>query len=276
MKISDKLRELNNEIAYRETAGDKGYFDALLHPAFRMRRASGAMVTRTEFIGLVQASSERRPKDARGIELDLTAAVMCVVATKQNDGSWRSFRNYRVFVRPEADAAWQLLSWANEPISPQVSIAGQVPLRFAGDEETLKKMQNLSAVYRDGDRLWVACDELTTLERLALDSDQQAESFAEHRSFPLGGLGVVLPDGNNEEIDVEGMDLANGFLWVVGSHSRTRDRLKPSDGFEESLSEFAELSCKTANVRPPAERIAVRSAFECRHVRGFTHPDFSH
>ena len=34
-----------------------------------------------------------------------------------------------------------------------------------------------------------------------------------------------LPEGEDKELDAEGMDLVDGYLWVVGSHSRTRDRL---------------------------------------------------
>ena len=122
MEISDRLRRLNVEIADRETTGDKAWFEPLLHPEFRMRRASGVTVTRDEFIGAVDRSAERRTEDVMGTELDLTAAVMCVVSMKDDDGTWKSFRNYRVFVRADTAAGWQLLGWANERISPQADI----------------------------------------------------------------------------------------------------------------------------------------------------------
>jgi Protein of unknown function (DUF3616) len=121
-------------------------------------------------------------------------------------------------------------------------IVGKVSLEFAGQPKTLKKLHNLSAVQRDGQWLWVASDELTTLERLRLTTDAEgADRYADHRSFPLAELGVTLPAGEEEEIDVEGMDLVDDYLWLVGSHSSIRKKLDPDDDPEEALEEFAEI-----------------------------------
>ena len=131
-----------------------------------------------------------------GTELEVTAVVSCVVSMRQEDGVRKSFHNHRLFIRADTEAEWQLLGWANEPAGAQVSITGQVPLEFTGDPETLEKLQNLSAVHCDGDRLWVACDELAELELLTLGTELHGEKrYNDHRAFPLTSLGVALPEG---------------------------------------------------------------------------------
>jgi len=249
MGMSDALHALNVAIAERETAGDKDWFAALLAPEFTMRRASGACVNRHEFLDAVGPSANRKTTGVTGEEVELAASAMCVVSMEQPDGSWKSFRNYRAFVRTDTAAAWQLLTWANEPTGPQVNIVGKVALEFTGESKTLKNLHNLSAIQRDGDCLWLASDELTTLERLTRVTDAAGEAagtagdeegYGDHRSFPLGDLGVTLPAGNDEEIDIEGLDLANGYLWLVGSHSSTRKNLEP-DADANALEEFAEI-----------------------------------
>ena len=89
----------------------------------------------------------------------------------------------------------------------------------------------LSAVVLAGDDLWVASDELTSVERLTL---RDGEVFSGQLSFPLdkslGGplnlpaTGQKEDDGDlvKQEIDIEGLDIDGGYLWLVGSHSVTR------------------------------------------------------
>ncbi|MGB7922990.1 MAG: DUF3616 domain-containing protein [Pyrinomonadaceae bacterium] len=83
-------------------------------------------------------------------------------------------------------------------------------------------MAGLSAVLLIGEDLWVACDELTSVERLTLRGN---DLFADQRSFELHGL-LNLPavgqDKVDQEIDIEGLDSDGGYLWVVGSHSVKR------------------------------------------------------
>ncbi|GAB2963367.1 DUF3616 domain-containing protein [Hymenobacter coalescens] len=81
----------------------------------------------------------------------------------------------------------------------------------------------LSAVLRTGDNLWLACDEHTTVERLRLLPDG---SFGQHTSFSLAQM-LDLPGGEAEEIDIEGLAESDGYLWVIGSHSRKRKEPKP-------------------------------------------------
>ena len=93
----------------------------------------------------------------------------------------------------------------------------------------------LSAVALDGDDLWVASDELTSVERLTRRGDG---GFANQRSFELdvsrGGplrlpaVGQTDEDGDevDQEIDIEGLDFDGQYLWLVGSHSVKRKNLK--------------------------------------------------
>jgi hypothetical protein len=79
----------------------------------------------------------------------------------------------------------------------------------------------LSAVARQGSHLWVANDETTSLERLTLEAGDQART---HRSFDLTHI-LELP-GDRGEMDIEGLDVENDMLWLVGSHSSARRQVK--------------------------------------------------
>jgi hypothetical protein len=93
-------------------------------------------------------------------------------------------------------------------------------LEFSEHIEEL--MGGLSAVLLIGKDLWVACDELTSLERLTLSGN---DLFTAQRSFELHGL-INLPAAGkqkvDQEIDIEGLDFEDGYLWLVGSHSIKR------------------------------------------------------
>jgi hypothetical protein len=112
----DALVQLNNDIATRETAGDRAWFVNLLAPQFAMRRANFAHTTRAEFLARVEASAERSTDDiAVAHHTELTAVVTCTVSMRQDDDTWAAFRNVRLFTRDAPDHTWQLLAWANEP-----------------------------------------------------------------------------------------------------------------------------------------------------------------
>ena len=107
----------------------------------------------------------------------------------------------------------------------------RVLLRFAdapgdaGDGQEDAPHEDLSAVAVTGDAVWLAGDEGTSLERLVRDADG---SFGARTRFPLSDL-LDLPGDADEEVDVEGIDLADGWLWVVGSHASARRKADPSD-----------------------------------------------
>jgi hypothetical protein len=118
-------------------------------------------------------------------------------------------------------------------------------LEFNGGGEKLRGA--LSAAVLLGNELWVASDELTSVERLTL---RDGAVFGAHRSFELHDFinlpahGQKKPNGKDvdQEIDIEGLDVRDGYLWLVGSHSIKRkrfdtdDRQKPDDKNSEKLS----------------------------------------
>jgi hypothetical protein len=96
----------------------------------------------------------------------------------------------------------------------------------------------LSAIALDGDTLWLACDEGCRLERLTKTGPA---AFAEHAPASLGSL-LTLPSDDSEEADIEGMDIADGWLWIVGSHSVKRKNPKPDDTADAVAQKLAKTS----------------------------------
>lgn len=90
---------------------------------------------------------------------------------------------------------------------------------------------DVSALALQGRTLFATCDETSTVERLILGED----GFAEHRSYALGDC-FDLPGGKDGEMDIEGLALDGGYLWICGSHSWKRDTPDagddPGDVFE--------------------------------------------
>ena len=82
---------------------------------------------------------------------------------------------------------------------------------------------NLSGAAFSGDWLWVAGDEACAIDRLRrLDpGGSELLRFGEGCSFALADL-LDLPGAADEEADLEGMAVADGYLWVVGSHGLKR------------------------------------------------------
>ena len=104
-------------------------------------------------------------------------------------------------------------------------------------DKTLNKVGNkklsdgLSAVLRIDNTLWVANDESNTIERLTL-SDRPNENtihYGEHVQFSIDEF-IQLPlpskneEGKIEEIDIEGLDFKDDYLWLIGSHSLRRKK----------------------------------------------------
>ena len=84
---------------------------------------------------------------------------------------------------------------------------------------------SISALALRGDSLFLGSDEGVVLDRLTRARDDR---FASPRVFPLLDL-LDLPNrtGEDDEIDIEGMDVEGDVLWLVGSHTWTRG--KPKD-----------------------------------------------
>ncbi len=104
-------------------------------------------------------------------------------------------------------------------------------LEFGKDSEDLR--EDLSAVIltrkdEDSYHIWLGCDEAyaddhNTLDRVSFDL--KAWQTSDHQAFRLQDLLQGFDDGNGE-VDIEGLDTDPPYLWLVGSHSTKRKKVK--------------------------------------------------
>ena len=96
----------------------------------------------------------------------------------------------------------------------------------------------LSAVVQTGGNLWLGSDEANSVERL---SQTEPGVFGRHRVFDLSDF-LELPGPKDEEIDIEGLDVGDGYLWLIGSHSLKRRKAKPDGDPDKQIARLAELT----------------------------------
>lgn len=123
---------------------------------------------------------------------------------------------------------------------PLVRHANAVRLEFSTD--SLAHL-NLSGAAFTGDWLWVAGDEAAGIERLRrLPSEGQAKlRFGEPASFALADL-LDLPGAADDEADIEGLAVSDGWLWLVGSHGLKRKNAKPGRDDADNAKRLAKLT----------------------------------
>lgn len=123
---------------------------------------------------------------------------------------------------------------------PNTRTANAVRLEFSAG---CLVQTNLSGAAFTGDWLWVAGDEACGLERLRRLEPTGGETlrFGEPRDFPLADL-LDLPGTAEEEADLEGMAVADGFLWVVGSHGLKRKNARPERDHADNAKRLAKLA----------------------------------
>lgn len=123
----------------------------------------------------------------------------------------------------------------------KLRLLAHVPLALgaAGEVSGLGLGADLSAAASDGDVLWIANDERAHVERLTRQGDG---GYGEHQPFELAPL-LDLPAGEHdeaEEVDTEGLAVADGYLWIAGSHSTARR--KPKAGERDPRAILARLT----------------------------------
>jgi hypothetical protein len=102
---------------------------------------------------------------------------------------------------------------------PPAQPARTLQLRFIS--ELFYVALDLSAARIIDQILWLGSDETAHLEKLTL----QEEAGVGHESIPVNDF-LNLPHGDEQEIDIEGIAYSDHYLWVVGSHSLKRKRVK--------------------------------------------------
>lgn len=106
--------------------------------------------------------------------------------------------------------------------------------RFDTDDSDL--VGELSAIAHTPDgHLWVASDEYISIERL---SPLEPYIYGDRKSFPVGDFITLFDD---DEIDIEGLDYSEGYLWLTGSHSTKRKKPKGKD-LEDDLERLATIT----------------------------------
>src|SRR5687767_4890585 len=127
-----------------------------------------------------------------------------------------------------------------------VTLEFDARLNRLDDDKELR--HGLSVALQIGETLWVANDETISLERLSpekgdTDSDHK---YGKHRRFDLAEfleLPVRPPDDRKKikEIDIEGVDFKDGYIWLTGSHSSKRKK-PDKETVEENMEELADVA----------------------------------
>jgi hypothetical protein len=104
----------------------------------------------------------------------------------------------------------------------------------AGEDPLVGQLSSVTAI---GHELWLASDEANTLERL---TPLGPRTYGRHQQFSLAEL-LELPGERDEEIDIEGLDHDEGYLWLVGSHGLKRRKAKPGGDAARQIARLAEV-----------------------------------
>jgi hypothetical protein len=92
-----------------------------------------------------------------------------------------------------------------------------------------------AATFSPDGYLWVGSDEMIGIERLELIGNN---IYGKHQRFLLQDYINLF--NTKDEIDIEGMDYSNGYLWLTGSHSSKRKKVKGKSD-EKDLEKLATI-----------------------------------
>ena len=114
------------------------------------------------------------------------------------------------------------------------SLINQFILQFP--EEFKDRCEDISAILLISEQfLFLGSDETATLERLSLQDDR---TFANHKHFDVADF-IELPGEKDQEIDIEGLDYSDGYIWLVGSHSWKRKKPKDTKSDRKNIERLA-------------------------------------
>ncbi|MFP2911087.1 DUF3616 domain-containing protein [Pyxidicoccus sp. 3LFB2] len=120
----------------------------------------------------------------------------------------------------------------------QPQLLGRLLLKF--DDNDAAVPDDLSAAARAPDgSVWVASDEHGVLHRL---SPEEPRVFSHQQRHDVASL---LGVKGGEEMDIEALDMQDGHLWLVGSHSAVRKKPK-GKGVEKDLARLATVEHQPA------------------------------
>ena len=111
----------------------------------------------------------------------------------------------------------------------------RVLLDFEAEREEIISDISAAAFSEDGS-LWIGSDEMIGVERLSI---VDKHSYGNHKRFLLQDYIDLF--NTDDEIDIEGMDFADGYLWLTGSHSTKRKKPKKDD-LETNLERMATIT----------------------------------
>jgi hypothetical protein len=104
-------------------------------------------------------------------------------------------------------------------------------------KDLAKIRDNFSAAVFHDHHLWLGGDEGTSIDRVSREADG---SFAGHTRFNLASV-LPLP-GGGEEVDIEGMDVDGGYLWLIGSHSLKRKKAEADKTPAENIKRLGNIT----------------------------------
>jgi hypothetical protein len=110
---------------------------------------------------------------------------------------------------------------------PTPLLLSRIRLCFDKLDDDLVGALSAVTVTPDGS-LWIGADELLSVERL---SRLEPGIFGQHRTFAIGDFIPLF--NQKDEIDIEGMDYAEPYLWLTGSHSTKRKKAKGDDSITD-------------------------------------------
>jgi hypothetical protein len=119
-------------------------------------------------------------------------------------------------------------------LSSEPFLLSRVLLHFEDASSDLLSEMSAVALTPDGS-LWIGSDELTTLERL-FPIDHGV--FGKHESVAIANF-IDLFD-QDSEIDIEGIDYSEPYLWFTGSHSTKRKKTKGKN-LEKDIRKLSEI-----------------------------------